>query len=347
MGRLSGRRGRSQGVCVAHRFERFRTCRSEGYAHHADGPPNRSRYASFPLPEVGPVISPYVRRRRLAVELIRLREEHDYSAEKLAKAIGVARQRISRVENGHVRPDLDEIMRILDVLNVGQRRWDQIMTIAREAQERGWWEKFADEMGPRQALYASLEAGAKNIDEYQMTLLPGLLQIPAFTEARARADRGAYAEQFDPARALEARAARQRMVERPGGPTYQVIIDEMAVRRLAAPPAVVGAQLRHLVDMGKNRKKVTLRVLPLNASILGHAVPRSAFFTYRYPDPGDPVVVAVDTVTSDLVLTEAHEVSYYLTLYERLVDAALEPADSLDFLAAVAQELPHETGKQP
>ncbi|HYS37448.1 MAG TPA: helix-turn-helix transcriptional regulator, partial [Pseudonocardiaceae bacterium] len=60
------------------------------------------------------MISPYVRRRRLAVELIRLREEHDYSAEKLAKAIGVARQRISRVENGHVRPDLDEIMRILD-----------------------------------------------------------------------------------------------------------------------------------------------------------------------------------------------------------------------------------------
>ena len=78
-------------------------------------------------------------------------------------------------------------MRILDVLNVGEKRWEQIMTIAREAQERGWWEKFADEMGPRQALYANLEAGARSISEYQMTFLPGLLQIPAFTEARARA----------------------------------------------------------------------------------------------------------------------------------------------------------------
>ncbi len=294
-----------------------------------------------------PVISPYVRRRRLALELVRLREEHDYSADRLAKAIGVARQRISRVENGHIRPDIDEIMRILDVLNVGQKRWDQIMTIAREAQERGWWEKFADEMGPRQALYANLEAGARNIDEYQMTLLPGLLQIPAFTEARARADRGAYTEQFDPARALEARAARQRLAARPGGPAYQVIIDEIAIRRLAAPPPVVAAQLHHLVDVGKNRKKVTIRVLPLAAPIFGHAVPRSAFFTYRYPDSGDPVVVAVDTVTSDLVLTDPNEVGHYLTLYERLLDAALDPADSLDFLAAVAQELAHETGKQP
>jgi transcriptional regulator with XRE-family HTH domain len=299
------------------------------------------------LPEVRPVISPYVRRSRLATELVRLREEHDYSADRLAKAIGVTRQRISRVENGHVRPDLDEIMRILDVLNVGQKRWDQIMTISREAQERGWWEKFADEMGPRQALYANLEAGARSINEYQMTLLPGLLQIPAFTEARARADRGAYTKQFDAARALEARAARQRMVGRPGGPTYEVIIDEIAIRRLAAPPPVVAAQLRHLVDVGRNRKKVTMRVLPLAAPIFGHAVPRSAFFTYRYPDPGDPVVVAVDTVTSDFVLKDLNEVSYYLTLYERLLDAALEPADSLDFLATVAQELPHETGKQP
>jgi len=296
---------------------------------------------------VHPVISPYVRRRRLATELVRLREEHDYSADKLAKAIGVARQRLSRVENGHVRPDLDEIMRILDVLNVGEKRWEQIMTIAREAQERGWWEKFADEMGPRQALYANLEAGARGISEYQMTFLPGLLQIPAFTEARARANRAAYTEHFDPARALEARAARQRLLERPGGPSYEVIIDELAVRRYAAPPPIVAEQLRHLVDVGKNRKKVTIRVLPLAAPIFGHAVPRSAFFTYRYPDPGDPVVVAVDTVTSDLVLTDPVDVGRYLTLYERLQEAALSPEDSLDFLAAAAQEMPNGTGKQP
>jgi hypothetical protein len=137
------------------------------------------------------------------------------------------------------------------------------------------------------------------------------------------------------------------MLERPGGPSYEVTIDELAVRRFAAPPTVVAAQLRHLIDVGKNRKKVTIRVLPLAAPIFGHAVPRSAFFTYRYPDPGDPVVVAVDTVTSDLVLAEATEVGHYLALYDRLREAALTPADSLDFLAAVAQELPQETGKQP
>jgi transcriptional regulator with XRE-family HTH domain len=280
----------------------------------------------------------------LAAELIRLREEHGYSTQRLAKAISVPRQRISQLQNGHLRPDLDEILRILNVLQAGEKRWEQITTIAREAQERGWWEKFRDEMGPRQALYADLEAGARSIVEYQMTLLPGLLQIPAFTENRARADRGAYSEGFDPARALEARTIRQRVLERAGGPTYEVIIDELAVRRFAAPPEVVRAQMDHLVHVGHHRKRITIRILPLSASIAGHLVPRSAFFTYRYPDPGDPVVVAVDTITSDLVLTDLAEVSYYLDLYKRLQQAALSPADSLDFLAAVAEDLSHDKG---
>jgi transcriptional regulator with XRE-family HTH domain len=293
------------------------------------------------------VTSPFVRRRRLATELIRLREEHNYSADRLATAIGVVRQRISRLENGHVRPDLDQIARILDLLNVGEKRRTKIMAIARDAQQRGWWETFADEMGPRQALYANLEAGARTIHEYEMTLLPGLLQIPAFTEARARADQAAYPEHFDPARAVQARIQRQRVLQRPAAPSYEVIIDELAVRRLAAPAPIVRAQLRHLVEIGKNRKNITIRVLPLTAPIFGHAVPRTAFFTYRYPDPEDPIVVAVDTVTSDLVLTDTDEVRYYLHLYERLRQAALTPIDSLDFLAAAAQENPHETRTQP
>ncbi|GAA1883820.1 helix-turn-helix domain-containing protein [Asanoa iriomotensis] len=290
------------------------------------------------------MISPYVRRLRLASELIQLREEHGFSTVRLAAAAQMPRQRISQLQNGHVRPSDDEIMRILDVLKVGERRWEQIMAIARDARERGWWDKFRDEMGPRQALYADLEAGARSIAEYQLTLLPGLLQIPAFTEVRARANRGTRPEQFDPSRALEARAIRQRVLDRAAGPSYEVIIDELAIRRHAAPPEVVRAQLEHLAKVGLERKKrVTIRVLPLSASLPGHVVPGSAFFTYRYPDPGDPVVVAVDTVTSDLVLTDPADIGHYLDLYQRLQQAALTPADSLNLLASVAAELPNYT----
>ncbi|WP_432832936.1 helix-turn-helix domain-containing protein [Dactylosporangium sp. CA-092794] len=290
------------------------------------------------------MISPHVRRQRLASELIKLREEHGYSTQRLAMKVGIPRQRISQLQNGHLSPDLDDIIRILDVFNVGERRWEMIMSIARDAQGRGWWEKYREEMGPRQALIADLEAGARSIVEYQMTLLPGLLQTPAFTEVRARADRGAYPEHFDPSRALEARAMRQRVLERAGGPTYEVIIDELAVRRHAAPPEVVRGQLDHLVELGRHRKKITIRILPLSSSVPGHVVPRSSFFTYRYPDPGDPIVVAVDTLLADDVLTDPAMVSPYIDLFKRIQQAALSPTDSLNFLANVAEELPRYPG---
>lgn len=290
------------------------------------------------------MISPWVRRRRLAAELVGLREDYGYSGARLAEAVGIARQTISRLENGHARPNPDEVMRILDVLQVGKQRWSTIMTIARDAQERGWWEKHAGKMGPRQALYANLEAGAASICEYQMMLLPGLLQIPTFAEARAHADRSTYNGNVDPVRAVEAGITRQRVLQRPGGPRYEVIIDELAVRRFAAPADTVLAQIDHLVHTGHHDKKITIRVLPLTASINGFAVPRSAFSVYRYPDPEDPVVVVVDTTTSDLVLTDAAQVNHYLDLYRRLREAATAPADSLDFLAMAAEDLNNKTG---
>jgi DNA-binding XRE family transcriptional regulator len=287
--------------------------------------------------------SPFVRRYRLATELVRLREGAGYSSEQVAKRAGISRATVSRLENGRTRPHLDDVRRILDVYQVGEPQRSVLSNIAREAQERGWWERYADEMGVRQAQIANLETGAISIREYHMTLIPGLLQIPAYTEARILADRGAYAPTFDARRAMEARLARQQILTCADPPTYEVVIDELAIRRLAAPPSVVGRQLDHLIQTGYDQPHITIRLLPLAARIRDHALPRSPFYAYTYPDPNDPVVVAVDTVTADLVLTDLGQVAYYVDLFERLVQAALSPADSLDVLTAQAEEFAQQT----
>src|SRR5918994_2957913 len=159
------------------------------------------------------MISPYVRRLRLANELKTLRAEAGLTHEQLAKRIGQSRAQISRLENGHV-VDQDDVMRILEALGVDDDRWTQIMTIAREAGERGWWESNKA-MGERQALYANLEAGAQTIREFQMTFIPGLLQTPEFTHARNEADRLAGAVTFNAEKAADGRVGRQRMLRRP------------------------------------------------------------------------------------------------------------------------------------
>jgi transcriptional regulator with XRE-family HTH domain len=144
--------------------------------------------------------SPYVRRLRLAHELKELRKQSGLTHEQLAKRIRQSRAQISRLENGHV-VDLDDVMKILEAFGVADERWTGIMTIAREAAERGWWESNKA-MGERQALSANLEAGAAAIREFQMTFIPGLLQTPAFqrTDVRRHHRRARHPPRDGPAR---------------------------------------------------------------------------------------------------------------------------------------------------
>ncbi len=282
------------------------------------------------------MISPHVRKLRLAAEIRRLRAESGLTADQLAKRIGRSRADISRLENGHVA-DQSDVIKILDALGVDGDRWTEVVTIAREAGEKGWWESDKA-MGDRQALIANLEAGAATIRQYEQTFVPGLLQIPEFVRARAGV------MPLEPMAGtiegiLAGRAGRQRMLRRPGGPTLEVIMDEVAVYRAAAPADVVKKQLYHLATVVNAEPKITLRVLPVQARIKDYTVPRCTFTIYTYPDPGDPQVVAIDTVTSDLILTEPNQVTPYDRLYERLRDAALPPEASLDLLTKAASSL--------
>jgi transcriptional regulator with XRE-family HTH domain len=263
------------------------------------------------------------------------------TAAQLGQQIGRSRADVSRLENGHV-VDQADVMRILDELSIDGNPWTQIMTIAREASQDGWW-KSQKAMGDRQALYANLEAGATSIRMYEQRFFPGLLQVPEYVLARADAD-----ATLEPMAAitvggvLAGNAGRQRMFRRPGGPELEVILDEVAVRRLSAPPEIVKKQLYHLATVVNGDPKVTVRVLPVEARIESFTVPRCTFLVFAYPDPGDPAVVAIDTVTSDLILTEAEQVAPYGQIYERLRAAALSPADSLDLLTKAAADLPDQ-----
>jgi len=83
------------------------------------------------------MISPYVRRLRLATEVRALRAGAGLTADQLGKRIGRSRADISRLENGHV-VDQADVIKILDVLGVDGDRWTQVVTIAREARQEPW-----------------------------------------------------------------------------------------------------------------------------------------------------------------------------------------------------------------
>ncbi|MEV0006133.1 DUF5753 domain-containing protein [Micromonospora sp. NPDC050980] len=294
--------------------------------------------------------SPVVRRVRLGVELRRLRRRGSLTLEQVCTRLGWAStSKLSRIELGQSRPDLADVLDLLDVYEVPAHHRDDLIVIARDAATGRGWSKALGEMGERQRAYAELEAGAERIVEYQPVLVPGLLQTPAYARLRVAAGASLAAE-VDVEADVRARAVRQELLVRPDPPHYTALLDERACEPGGLPVEVWREQLRHLLALTE-RPHVTLRVLPRGAASGDDLHPLAPFSYYAYPDPDDPRTVLVETLTTDLRLTAEADVARYERVIERLLGAALSEEATVELLTrrlgappVPRQRDPHEPG---
>ncbi|GAA1856005.1 helix-turn-helix domain-containing protein [Actinomadura bangladeshensis] len=290
--------------------------------------------------------SPYVRRRQLAAEIRKLRESRGLTADGLASLMFYNRAKISRLENAQRRPDLAEIMNILDVLEVTGSQYDRLLKLAREAAQKGWWDRYGMTVGSRQKIAADLEYNAAVVRSYDQTAMPGALQCRPFIEALIKLDENQMSPDLQPERMVEARERRHQELLRPDGPVYETILDECVIHRLALHPEVIATQLRSMIKTVTERDTITVRVLLHNARIPGGLPPQSSFYLYSFAEPGDPPIAVIDTVTADLILTQPKELARYNVMYDRLRDAALSPEDSIAFLGRVANRVTGQAGSE-
>ncbi len=288
--------------------------------------------------------SPYVRRRRLALELRALREAHGLTADELAARIHQSRVKISKLENAHGRPDLTDVMNILRALGVPDSDWRRYMELAADAAQKGWWDKYGDAMGDRQRVYADLESGAETIREYQPGTMPGFLQTPDYTWTLINRELARGPVSYVPERLAQARLERQRAALHPQGPHYEVVLDEVGLRRYAAPPEIYIPQLRHVVTLAESLPRVSVRVFPLRTELTADLMPRSSLFIFTFADADDPTVTVEATGTTDLIRTESEAISHHLERYENVRDAALSEVSSLSFISSLADEISAMTG---
>lgn len=285
-------------------------------------------------------VSPLARRIRLGAAVRRLRG--DRSAAEVAKVAGVDRTVVSKVEAGDRRASLDTILRLLDALLVEPAEARELLTVARTGTATGWWNVAPyTAMGERQAKIADLECGAQ-IWDYQTSMLPGLLQTEAYARYRAQfaLDGGTEA---DVEATVRARLRRQEAVfDEDGDGTYEVVLEPQAIQRRPVPPDVMREQLLHLHQLAMKSTKVEVRILPVDARLAEGWVPRNTFAVYQYADPGDLTLVAVDTVSADLVLTAPRETADYARRFEELRAGALSVEESAALIHEAAESLAAE-----
>lgn len=290
--------------------------------------------------------SPVVRRVRLGAELRRLRRRESLTLEQVCGRLGWAStSKLSRIELGQSRPDLADVLDLLDVYAVPPHQRDELIVIARDAATGRGWSRVLGEMGERQRAYAELEAGAARIVDYQPVLVPGLLQTPEY--ARLRVSAGALlADDVDVDADVRARGVRQEVLRRPDPPHYVALIDEHACDPGGLPAEVWRDQIRHLAVLAE-RPHVTIRLLPRDASPYGDLHPLAPFSYYAYPDPADPRTVLVETLTTDLRLVTEADVARYEQLVDWLLVAALPEEETVELLTRRLGPAPVPRPREP
>ena len=275
-----------------------------------------------------------MRRRRLGAELRRLREAAGITIETVAQTLECSDSKISRIETGQVGATTRDVRDMLTLYGISDQRRDELVKLAREAREKGWWREFGDVPG---SSYASFDAAASSVHIYQALLVPGLLQTAGY----ARAVIGAVTPEM-PSEEIERkvafRMARQReRLAKVEPPALWVLLDEAVLHRPAGGRGVMREQFDRLVEVSA-QPTVTLQVVPFAEGV--HAGMDGAFTIFGFPHPDDPDVVYLEHPTRESVIETAEEVARYRQLFERLCKVALPPGDSTARLAALAKEPP-------
>jgi transcriptional regulator with XRE-family HTH domain len=280
---------------------------------------------------------PTVRRRRLGIELRKLREANGYKLDEVAAQLGVASSTLSRIETGKAPTKssyLNQMLEMYGVTESGQRQ--MLVDMAREGHRKGWWAAYDDVLPSGFGIYVGLEAETASVRGYEVSVVPGLLQIPEYARAVFREIFPRHTvEQIE--RLVEVRMERQRRLDdRPPLEVWE-ILDEAVLRRPVGGWDVMREQLEHLLEMAE-RPGVTLQVLPFECG--AHAGHGGPFSVLQFPTRSDSEVAYVESAAGCIYLEKDRDVRARVEAFDRLRAAALAPGPSADLIAKVAKEFP-------
>jgi transcriptional regulator with XRE-family HTH domain len=275
--------------------------------------------------------SPVARQRELGTRLRALRNERGLTVEEVAAELLCSTTKISRLETAARRPSLRDVRDLCALYELDQQMSRELMSLAREARESGWWTEYAD-LGVDQLI--GLEQEATSITCYSMYYMPGLLQTEEYAELIIKA----VAPKMDLRVVQQRTVARMRRQEMLGdnGPFYNVLLDEMVFRRGVGSPSLMAAQVGKVLQL-VHSNRITVQVIPFKAG--AYAAADSYFVLLEFDDESNlwPVVY-IEGLTDNQYLQRGPDIARYRETVEYLRGRALDPDGSIEFMENVRKE---------
>jgi hypothetical protein len=284
-------------------------------------------------------VSSVVAGRQLLRRFVQARRDAGFpSREAAADALRWSPRKQALLESGDQPIPIKDFDNILPTFKVPEEEWPVWHALAELARAPGWWDSYDEaDLSAEGKRFVGYEWGARRIRSFDGSIMPALLQIPGYTAAALAAgvaDRPP--EQIN--RLLAVRRQRQRALGQPDPLEYEVVLDEAALRRPGGDADTMRAQLNHVLDLAETRRNITVQVVPFSAGLYPA---QSGTFVIIEFDAGDddPGLVHVEPgFAGSLYMEERNDIYLYSRVFQRLLEIALSPAESLDLIRSVVAE---------
>ena len=267
----------------------------------------------------------------LGAELRELREQAGLNVRELAAALDVGQATVSRYERGERTPSVDYVARILGTLRVGGAKYDEVIDFARNASEPNLIAGTKPGMHRHLLDLAEFERKASRIVQVAPLMIPGTMQ----TREYAMAVMTGLPEEDRDLR-VELRMARREVL---AGPQIEVFLMERCVRDALCGPKAMAEQVRYLVEVA-DQSNVTVQIIPadLHQYTLAH---EGTFVLYDFPKANP--IVQLENYRGSAFLNDRKDVAAYRDAVATLADAAMSPDQSIELMAAIAEQLEGES----
>ena len=281
---------------------------------------------------------PLLPRRRLGVELRKLREEAKLRLDDVATQLMISSSKLSRLENGQGIPQQRDVRDLINFYQVaGTPMAERLMRWTREGRRQGWWMDFSDVVGEALDAYLAMESGASVMRSFAPTILPGLLQTENYARALLR-ELFPRRSNKDVEQLVKIRLRRKEHLLRADEPLRLLaVIDEATLRRIVGSKDIMREQLEALIKFSR-LPNVALQVFPFAAG--AHEAMTGMFTVFQFADDIDRDVVDVESHLGDRYLEQESHVLLYLRIFDSVSHRSLDPAASREFIHQVFQIYP-------
>ncbi|MFG2744710.1 helix-turn-helix domain-containing protein [Streptomyces chartreusis] len=264
-----------------------------------------------PAPTVGQVV--------LGKRLQELREASGLGREEAARTLRVTAATVRRMETAEVALKIPYVQVLLETYGVPEDEAEAFVSLAEEANQPGWWQRYHDVLPDWFSLYVSLEGAARIVRSYEPHFVPGLLQTEEYARAVLLAGTIGQTGPETIERHVSLRMERQRLLERQDPPHLWVIMDETVLLRPVSGGGVMRDQLDKLLEFAE-RDRVTLQIAEFASG--PHPGTYAPFTLFRFAEPELPDMVYTEYLSGALYLDSRKEVAAHLEVLDHMSTAA-------------------------